>query len=713
MRHVDKLMQLLRQYNGALDGLKPVECKLLKNEILKLNRFMDKGAENHNWFSLSIDQYIQECKGAIDTFNEKKHTVVDYANYIDKNVTSLECAQIIRQLDFERSTLMDIPDFQVYFESYRKKQLIELVKNYQDIGDQYLKQIEESTVKNQLDSSKSSDEMKPYYIYWERRIFNAITKMIVRALAANKTIWIRTEKPCLIRMSSTYAHPEVHYIPTYEELRTVLDKFTKNILESTKMFGRWWDGHCKIFEEINNEENAEKFIPYTFFDDVMQNKMITQLNYEIIKCKNQIIDKFDLISEALRKKNRLKELFDKGRLTKTQKSVEKNQSTTELERIITNFKQMRDQTCKQENTIKNYFVLIDNSDIKNATVSMIDKWLEMLGESLKSIANQELLAIIAQTENYNKELIKEIHQKETLQEFLEVIAEIKNISMEMEFRITEVQEQYRVLKMYDYPIDEDTQRSVDKLMIDWEELIEFAERQDEEVKGFKKNFSEVTVSEVEQFKETISKEYETYMSRGPGTLGIPLEEGLKLLADSKATIAEFNKQRLANVQAEKLFNLEISKYPQLVEMEERNKRYDLIYDIFDDFAKRMGDFGQMYWLKLDTKLLLESAENFKKSVKRLGSKNPDLEIMSPFIQLSDRVNSFSDSLPLIQALRHDAVQERHWMRIMEETGKEAVEINIKSLSLSRVFELDLGKYEEQVNAICHEAKEEAKNEEAI
>lgn len=53
------------------------------------------------------------------------------------------------------------------------------------------------------------------------------------------------------------------------------------------------------------------------------------------------------------------------------------------------------------------------------------------------------------------------------------------------------------------------------------------------------------------------------------------------------------------------------------------------------------------------------------------------------------------------------------MRIMEETGKEAVEINIKSLSLSRVFELDLGKYEEQVNAICHEAKEEAKNEEAI
>lgn len=167
------------------------------------------------------------------------------------------------------------------------------------------------------------------------------------------------------------------------------------------------------------------------------------------------------------------------------------------------------------------------------------------------------------------------------------------------------------------------------------------------------------------------------------------------------------------MQAEKLFNLEISKYPQLVEMEERNKRYDLIYDIFDDFAKKMSDFGNMYWSKLDSKILIETAEAFQKSVKKLGKKHPDLENMPPYIQLNERVNSFADSLPLIQQLKHPAVQERHWMRIMEETGKESVEVNLKNLSLAKVFELDLGKFDEQVMAICHEAKEEAKNEDAI
>lgn len=61
MRHVDKLNQLLRGYNQALSNLKPVEKRLLDKQITKLDRWMDKGAENHNWFSLSISEYIRDC----------------------------------------------------------------------------------------------------------------------------------------------------------------------------------------------------------------------------------------------------------------------------------------------------------------------------------------------------------------------------------------------------------------------------------------------------------------------------------------------------------------------------------------------------------------------------------------------------------------------------------------------------------------------------
>lgn len=75
--------------------------------------------------------------------------------------------------------------------------------------------------------------MKQYYRYWERRIFNAITKMIIRALATNKLIWQRTEKPALIKMTSSYVHPDITYHPAVEDLNSMLEKFSKNILEST------------------------------------------------------------------------------------------------------------------------------------------------------------------------------------------------------------------------------------------------------------------------------------------------------------------------------------------------------------------------------------------------------------------------------------------------------------------------------------------------
>jgi dynein heavy chain len=169
--------------------------------------------------------------------------------------------------------------------------------------------------------------MRPYYMYWERRIFNAITKLIVRALAANKTIYQRVEKPCLIKMISNYTHPEITFHPTVDELRTQLVKFSSNILESTRQFGRWWDGFCIIFEEKINDENAEKYIPYTFFEDVMQNKMISQLHYEIVQCKNQIIQRFELLVKGWTKRGQLKILFDKNEMTKLQKAIDKSQST--------------------------------------------------------------------------------------------------------------------------------------------------------------------------------------------------------------------------------------------------------------------------------------------------------------------------------------------------------------------------------------------------
>jgi dynein heavy chain len=81
--------------------------------------------------------------------------------------------------------------------------------------------------------------------------------------------------------------------------------------------------------------------------------------------------------------------------------------------------------------------------------------------------------------------------------------------------------------------------------------------------------------------------------------------------------------------------------------------------------------------------------------------------------LRNTIEGFKVSIPFIQELKHPAIQERHWKRIMEETGKDLGDINLKTITLSKVFELELHLHQEKVQEICKEAKEEALNEENI
>jgi dynein heavy chain len=65
---------------------------------------------------------------------------------------------------------------------------------------------------------------------------------------------------------------------------------------------------------------------------------------------------------------------------------------------------------------------------------------------------------------------------------------------------------------------------------------------------------------------------------------------------------------------------------------------------------------------------MAAAERFDKIIKKMAAKNPNFESMPPFLKLRETITGFKDSLPLIEMLKNPAIQERHWKRIMEETG---------------------------------------------
>lgn len=80
-----------------------------------------------------------------------------------------------------------------------------------------------------------------------------------------------------------------------------------------------------------------------------------------------------------------------------------------------------------------------------------------------------------------------------------------------------------------------------------------------------------------------------------------------------------------------------------------------------------------------------------------------------YLKLAQRVQEFKESIPLIQSLKNGSIMDRHWEKLMKETGKK-FEINLKTITLEQVFALNLQKFPEKVAEIVQEASNEANNE---
>lgn len=82
-------------------------------------------------------------------------------------------------------------------------------------------------------------------------------------------------------------------------------------------------------------------------------------------------------------------------------------------------------------------------------------WLDALGKVLSDIAIRDLVAVINETQAYDEKLKSDVQGIDTIKNLLNVINDIRKNSMDMELKISEVVEQFRVLKMYKYNLEKE------------------------------------------------------------------------------------------------------------------------------------------------------------------------------------------------------------------------------------------------------------------
>ena len=133
----------------------------------------------------------------------------------------------------------------------------------------------------------------------------------------------------------------------------------------------------------------------------------------------------------------------------------------------------------------------------------------------------------------------------------------------------------------------------------------------------KDHFTQVTLKDVAGFRGRVSTFKDEFVAGGPGADSVEMPEGLELMTEFRRRLADMNRRKEELVNAEGLFNLPLSDYPDLhyisEELDELATIYDL-YSAFVDFSESMSD---MLWSELDINKLTKGAEDMEKKLKKV------------------------------------------------------------------------------------------------
>ncbi|KAL8575820.1 hypothetical protein ACOMHN_014825 [Nucella lapillus] len=141
--------------------------------------------------------------------------------------------------------------------------MTELATKFHAIGPQVTK-IEGLVVNT---NTGRSAIMREYFLYWEKKVFDALTKLILVNLnKMNKAV--TAEKP-LFQIDALLAVPDIILNPPTNEIFKLTLQCVRDTVECLKLFERWMNGTCLVTPPKKVEGEDEPFV-FSFQGDVLQ-----------------------------------------------------------------------------------------------------------------------------------------------------------------------------------------------------------------------------------------------------------------------------------------------------------------------------------------------------------------------------------------------------------------------------------------------------------
>ncbi|KAJ3328734.1 Dynein heavy chain 10, axonemal, partial [Blyttiomyces sp. JEL0837] len=706
--YVESLKSMLKSYNDVLDILDPAEKKLLAVHIAELNRVMKPGFTRLNWNSLGIPDFIQRCNQEINKFGSMVNQIKKNAANIEHAVDSIAKSMLVKEPAVDE--VMEAHEFFDFLNETRLNVVESIVQKYKSIGPLLIKM--ESLVAGT--NTGKSKILREYYAHWERRIFNGLNYLVINNLqfleallsmnsgrkSKLKNIFTKPHPRSIpvFKVSASLSAPEIVISPPSAEIYKTLVRFARSIIDSTKQFHRWMNGTCLITPPQKVGEDEEPVI-FSFHSDVVVNQTIvtaiSQLNTTITKT-------FSNLNKWLDTWRKYRPLWKVDKVTTLEKFAAKKPSVVMYDEKLAFYGKLAKDVDSQAFAKDLDFLRIISSPLKSSIHTEATQWILALGKHLHGTAKESLTYVQEKLNKFEEDLKRAPATLDDLTFVLNVIAEIRASSEEIEFKYMDVIEAYRTLDNNLIEVDKAELAAAISLPELWQNMLKKSSDVDDALIPVKAKFTETTQNQVKEFKAELKAFKDDFTTNGPGGMDLDMEKGIELLGEAKEAVANFLLRRENLVRAEKLFNLNVTSYPELFDLEHEIKELDKIYELYTEVKNAINGWSTTLWSNLDINVLNKGVELFSTRLKKMPK---DLKQLPPYNVVAEKILTFKESIPLFADLKNEALRERHWKRLMDITGK-SFDMNPETFTLERLFAMNLHEHSEAIGEIVAGAMKE-------
>ncbi|XP_061907301.1 dynein axonemal heavy chain 10-like isoform X1 [Entelurus aequoreus] len=685
LRYSEDLHKLANRYNSSVNSLSDAKITMLSHNIKRVETMLFPGCKRLNWNSLAIGDFINHGNPELSKFESTVSQIQNNETDIENKLQCIQVADLLKCPAPDKTDLLpSVREFYECIDRERNKTVNLLKSKYADIGP-VISKVEHLIMETNTGKCHS---MSCYYTYWEHRVHDALVNMLLRNIKAFKTALMGTTP--LFRIDAILSPPRILLQPRINEINRLLMQCIRDCVDSTKEFVRWIHGTC--VECPPQHVGADDVVTFSFFDEIYNHPKI---NDSALALSQNIQQLLLSVEQCLSHWKQYQLLWEKDNTTVSEKFAAKNPSCAMYDQRLQLYASIN-QKVLLEPLSKNVHVIQLNLEPLGRTVQEIaESWIHSLGSLLNKSAKEELLNLKEELMLLFEKLQQSPDTFENLKNVLGTISDIRDMSLNVKLSITDIQEKYRTLAMYKVQVGEDEKELMENINQIWNDLFAESRRVDRSLTNVKISFKATTKGMTEEFQQNLSVFVDSFNTEGPGAVGDDLDKGLSLMESYEAELAKMveGRQDLAN--AERLLDLPVTVYPEIVSIQKDMNGFRKVYDIYQDQKAAKNKWSQTLWADLDIYSLQDGVEGFLKDFRKLPK---DVRTLPVAYILEGRMKEFRDSLPLLLDLKNEALRERHWKELMERTGT-SFDMNPSSFTLENMFAMELHKYADVIGEI--------------